>query len=238
MNAPAPSVRLLPLLAIAATACFPVLPTPPAVEPGLRTGIMTTYHHAEQRTFWIPDSTQRTSALRPQGTIYANYGVVPDEPGLPRLRVSHFGTTGWGMGWVAHVQAPPAWTGSWDVGVSGLREVVGRRTRGIVASAGRSRLERDRAWWVSGGVLSVASPFDGTRQRVGTFTISLDAMHADATSRVFIGGVVGPQDLRCGDTLSAKAPHTTALLCPWATRAFVGVALELRPMRGARRGPP
>ncbi len=90
-NAKTPQLVLL-TVAIS-VACFPVVPVPPAVEPGFRVSIGATTHYTEQRESWIPDSTQVKPEVSPQAKFLASVGVVGSDPSLPRLRASD-GTAG------------------------------------------------------------------------------------------------------------------------------------------------
>lgn len=222
-------------MAVSSMACFPVVPVPPAVQPGLRVSIGATAHYTQQRESWIPDSTQVKPEIFPQAMFLASFGIVGSDPRLPRLRATYYLNSGFGLGGALHLQAPVAWTGSWDAGVSGFVQGGETKARGITAALGKHDV-LGNTWWVNASSMTIDSPYDASARRVGNFLLSRDASMFGRKTRLMVGAVVGDQDLRCGESGEALPPMGSVPTCPRTTRAFLGTAIEFQP-RWQRKRP-
>ena len=226
--------RPLPLGLLAftwVTACFPVLPLSPAVQPGVRSGGAASVHGLNVRVSSLDDSTRTKWEGMPQVTAYTAVGVR-GAAHLPAARVTLFLTSGLGLGADAFLQAPKQWTGAWDAGGGVLVQGGMQDANGWHLSVGRE-MPAVGYMWVTGGPISVEARRDGQRHRVVHVMAGAHPRVWRPELRAFVGAVVGPQDERCG-----KDPRAGALaVCPSVTRFYLGVGAEAwarafrRPMR-------
>lgn len=221
------------LLATITTACFPVFPVSPRVQPGVRTSLSVTAHLAEARAVRHDDSARTRWGVRPQAAVTHEFGWVPESDVRPAVRLGLALATGWnGVGGTLFVQAPRRWTSGWDAGVGGIAALGGGHDRGLVTSVGR-QLAGGQLVSISGAVLQLRARRAGSEQRLGSILISVEepTIRGDVM-RLFGGAVFGRADLRCGET--APGPSDISSWCPWGTRVFVGAGLLAR-WRGRRQ---
>ncbi|MGQ0766043.1 MAG: hypothetical protein ACT4OZ_10290 [Gemmatimonadota bacterium] len=193
-------------------ACFPVVPTPTAIEPGARLGFTSTMHLTTRQ--FAGDSIEELKPAPVLGAYLAGGREATDwEPGL---RGAVYVNWTFNVGLDAYLEVPKVWVGGADAGAGVQAQSGALPSWGGYLSAGHG-LPGGRYLWVTQGATALRSPHDHVERWVTGTMVGLQfPLRYRQSGSVFVGLVFGPQDTRC----SGWGP------CSMATHAYVGASIS------------